>query len=147
MTKIAAAVANPCPECPFNRRVKPGTLGGSPVSTYLGQIVGPFAIACHMHIDFQDAAWRDATTYAGTPQCAGAAVMRANIGVDVLMPERLPRAQSNRVAVFADLAEFVVHHTSQLGSVEHVRRMLATPGVLPSLLNVQIHRARLGMKP
>lgn len=145
MNQVAAAVANPCPECPFNRRVKPGTLGGSPVSTYVGQIVGPFVIACHMHIDFQDAAWRDATTYAGTPQCAGAAALRANIGVDALMPAALPRAKPNHERVFSDLAEFVAHHT-QLGSSETVRRVL-TPDVITALRDLQISRAKFKLKP
>lgn len=144
MNQLAAAVANPCPECPFNRSVKPGALGGSPASTYVGQIVGPFAIACHMHIDFQDPAWREMTRYTQTPQCAGAAVLRANINVDALMPAEMPRAKPNRESVFSDLAEFVAHHTRM--SIASARRWL-TPDVIASMLKEQIHRAERKMKP
>jgi len=141
---VKPAVANPCPECPFNRHVKPGTLGGSPVETYVGQICGPFIIACHMHLDFQDPTWRETTKYAQTPQCAGAAVMRANIGVDAHMPKSLPRAEKNTETVFADLAEFVVHHVPQF-DVETVRKML--PLVTDSFVNEQIRRAQKGERP
>jgi hypothetical protein len=144
MNQVAAAVANPCPECPFNRRVRPGALGGSPVSTYVGQIVGPFALACHMHIDFQDPAWREMTAYTQTPQCAGVAVLRANIGIDRMLPAALPRAKPNHVSVFADLAEFVAHHTRL--PLAGVRKAL-TPSVITALLDIQINRAKAKQKP
>lgn len=142
---VAAAVAKPCPECPFNRRVSPGTLGGSPVTTYIGQIFGPFVIACHMHLDFQDPAWRDLTAYSQTPQCAGAAVLRANIGVDVLMPPALPRAQADRTTVFADIAEFTAHHLPD-ADLPMLRRFL-TPDTIKRLVDLQIDRAQRGVKP
>src|SRR5258707_14531702 len=46
---VAPAVANPCPQCPFNRSTEPGLLGGSPVETYVGQIYAPFVILSHAY--------------------------------------------------------------------------------------------------
>ncbi len=142
--QIAAAVANPCPECPFNRSVKPKALGGSSVYTYVGQIYGPFVIACHMHIDFQDPAWRDVTKYAQTPQCAGAAIIRANVGVDVLMPDAIPRAAPNRTTVFSNIVEFVAHHHET--TIMSARRIL-TPKMITELVQTQIDRAKRGEAP
>jgi hypothetical protein len=95
----------PCPDCPFSRKVAPGALGGSPVEVYVGQAHGPFVLACH------DAKGYDpATVTPDSPQCAGAAIFRANIGVDRRMPSGIHRLPADHEAVFADEAEFIAHH-------------------------------------
>lgn len=114
--KVKKCVNEPCPECPFNRKVKPGTLGGSPVQVYAGQINGPFVLACHMHVNFDDPNWRAELNYTNTPQCAGAAIFRANLGVSHRMPAALPRLPANHEQVFSTMSEFVEHHQPDMPS-------------------------------
>lgn len=141
---LAPRVANPCPECPFNRKTTRGNLGGSPTETYVGQIYGPFVLACHMHIDFRDPGWSELTKYSATPQCAGAAVMRANIGADQIMPAAMPRAARNTQTVFADMAEFVAYHDQ---ITVQAARLLLSGDRIPKLVRDQVLRAREGRKP
>lgn len=96
----------PCPECPFNRKVAPGTLGGSPVQTYVGQAVLPFWLPCHMSPGYKGKV-SDPTT---TQQCAGAAIFRNNIGVAAKMPAAILSLPPDRELSFSSLAEFVAHH-------------------------------------
>lgn len=141
---IADSVCKACPECPFNRSVKPGALGGSPVTTYIGQIYGPFSIACHMHIDFKDPKWKEGDTYIKTPQCAGATIMRANLGTDKYMPDAMPRLPPDRETVFADMVEFTLHHLGLAHSNEADRalRAVLTPKVLSAIAVVQLNEAK-----
>ena len=115
------AVKRPCAECPFSKTVQPGTLGGSDVSVYVGQAIGPFWLPCHMDTDFQDPNWKQDITKA---QCAGAAIFRANLGISDYMPDFLHRLppdtlpalrqrrspDRNTVLSFASHAELVAHH-------------------------------------
>lgn len=98
----------PCPACPYSRTCEPGALGGSPVEKYIGQALGPFLLPCHQHCDFTDPDWK--LKVESTPQCAGAAVFRANLGVNALMPKGLHELPANRGTVFSTAAEFVAHH-------------------------------------
>lgn len=120
------AVKKTCPECPWSRQAKPGALGGSPPETYLGQIVGPFLLPCHMHCDFSDPQWREKMDV--TAQCAGAAIFRANIGVDTLMPDPIARQPKSTEHVFANAAEFLAHHAG-VSVAEARKRLQATPVV------------------
>lgn len=98
-----------CPQCPYSRACAPGALGGSPVEVYVGQITGPFWLPCHLHSDFDDPGWKTAIE---KPQCAGAAIFRANLGIDgEQLPAALHRLPAGSDAnVFATLEEFVAHH-------------------------------------
>lgn len=119
-----------CAECPFNREITPGTLGGSPVETYVGQIVGPFWLPCHLHSDFDDPAWKDDLT---KPQCAGAAIFRANLGIEQAMPaglHRLPAGSDPHV--FVSLQDFVAHHL-QIPMIDAVEWVVTHP---PRLLHL-----------
>lgn len=98
----------PCPACPFSRAVAPGALGGSPVEVYVGQAHGPFVLPCHAA-----AGYSPATTTPDTPQCAGAAIFRANLGLAGLMPPGIHRLPADVEAVFADVGEFIAHHVEQ----------------------------------
>lgn len=100
-------VGKVCAECPFSRAVKPGALGGSPITKYIAQLYGPFMMPCHLHCDFSNPNWK-ADTFK-TPQCRGVATMRANLGIDYL-PEPLAKAPRDTSQVFCDLTEFTAHH-------------------------------------
>lgn len=109
--KPCSIVGKICPECPFSRAVKPGALGGSPVQKYIGQILAPFLLPCHLHCDFEDPEWKDLDRLISTPQCLGAATMRANMEIDFLMPPQLLRAPVDHHTVFSNPDEFILHHT------------------------------------
>ena len=104
---MTANVKEPCPACPFVKTVEPGALGGSSIAVYIGQSMGPFMLPCHKHCNFNDPYWK--LKIEDTPQCAGAAMFRANIGVADLMPaalHSLPKSDK----VFGSAAEFFAHH-------------------------------------
>jgi hypothetical protein len=95
----------PCKECPFRRDIAPGTLGGSPATTYIGQVNGQFWLPCHCSTNYSDPNWK---TDLSKPQCAGAAIFRANVGVRVA-PSLLVLPQNNRT-VFNSFEGFLAHH-------------------------------------
>jgi hypothetical protein len=95
----------PCAECPFARATPPGATGGAEPTVYIGQAVGPFFLPCHM-----DPKYEENHRSTEVVQCAGAAAFRANVGVDVLMPEALLRTDADRERVFATPAELLAHH-------------------------------------
>jgi hypothetical protein len=98
----------PCKECPFRRDntlPKDGKPGGSPVMTYVGQIVGPFWLPCHSDKNY--AGKRSDTNKVS--QCAGAAIYRTNIGVDKKMPEGIFLLPKDEELVFKNHGEFINH--------------------------------------
>ena len=97
-----------CSTCPFSKTSTPGELGGSPVETYVGQIIGPFFLPCHQVKDYKGNAEKIETCQC---QCAGAAIFRANIGVGKYMPHTLLNLPADSDPnVFTSLHEFVWHH-------------------------------------
>ena len=98
-----------CKSCPFSRQCEPGALGGSPIETYLGQIVGPFFLPCHSCDGYKG----NNTQLGDVANCAGAEIFRRNIGVDHLMPDAIKQTDPDATDpnVFASLSEFVEHHT------------------------------------
>lgn len=91
-----------CKDCPFAKHTPAGALGGGPLEMYVGQIIGPFWLPCHnspgyvqKKINLED------------QQCAGAAIFRANLGVDALMPDALLHLPAGDLSVFPGLLEFV----------------------------------------
>ena len=95
----------PSSDCTFSRKCLPGELGGSPPEPYLGKLLGPFMLPCHGR--YIEGRARDDMR---NGQCAGAAIMRANVGVATLMPQPLHRLPANTEQVFATYAEFLAHH-------------------------------------
>jgi len=95
----------PCKECPFSRAIEPGGTGGSSPAIYIGQAYGPFFLPCHMDSEYT----RDKRSV-DLLQCVGAATFRANVGVDVKMPEALLHCPPDTNLVFADAAELLAHH-------------------------------------
>lgn len=106
-------LGKPCADCAFRRDSTPGNLGGSPATKYIGQSVGPFIAPCHLtypkDIDLDKVEWREKSLQ--MPQCAGMAVFRANLGVDILLPDAVHKLPQDHVAVFSTHAEFLAHHT------------------------------------
>lgn len=98
---------SPCGECPFNRKVAPGELGGSPPEMYVGQAAGPFFLPCHSTHDYTDAKARQDLN---NSQCAGAAIFRANVGVARQLPPALLHLPKDTKKVFATFEEFYAHH-------------------------------------
>lgn len=97
----------PCATCPFRRTTEPGTLGGSPPETFVGQAFACFWIPCHEVIDYKDPQWR---TQYDTPQCAGVAIYRANAHPNIRNGPRILRLEADKDLVFASPAEFLAHH-------------------------------------
>ena len=113
--------SRPCPSCPWRRDVTPGTLGGSPAETFIGQAHGAFPLPCHCRTDFSDPEWR--LKAINSPQCAGAAIYRANTGVAPSLPDFIHHLPADRTTVFAAPEEFLAHHNGC--SVEHAGDLLA----------------------
>lgn len=108
----------PCHDCAFRRDSTPGHLGGSEAEVYIGQIHGPFYIPCHLTYA-RDEQWREKLHDTGS--CAGAAVFRANLGVDRMTPH-LHRLPADHAQVFSSSEEFMAHH--QGISIEQAREKL-----------------------
>jgi hypothetical protein len=99
----------PCVNCPWSPKVKPGALGGSEPQVFLGQAFGPFILPCHKACDFNDPEWKGKMDT--TPQCAGAAMFRANVGMSPMLPaeiHKLPRSSK----AFSRPEDFLGHHLS-----------------------------------
>ncbi len=93
----------PCKQCPFRRVGLPGYLGGSTPETFMGQAHGEFYLPCHMtYINGNPREF-------ASPQCAGAAIYRANVC-------KAPRSAftlqlpADKDKVFAAPAEFIAFH-------------------------------------
>lgn len=105
---MTAQHQSPCSTCPFARSTEPGTLGGSPVGTYVGQTEAGFLIYCHECLDYDDPDWKEKASKPGAMnQCAGAAIFRSNIERPKPAILTLPKDTEK---VFASHAEFVAHH-------------------------------------
>lgn len=93
--------------------------------TYIGQAAGPFVLPCHKHCDFSDPNWK--AKVINTPQCAGAAIFRANIGIADSLPEAIHRLPQNHKAVFSTSAEFLAHHARMSLSQAVIMLKITTP--------------------
>lgn len=108
---VAKAVAKSCPACPFSRKCQPGALGGATVDRFIGQAVGPFHLTCHKHQPDDNSDWRaDGQTVAAIPGCAGAAIFRANVGLDKVLPQALITHEAGDPDIFRSAEEFIAHH-------------------------------------
>lgn len=114
-------LTKPCHDCAFRRDSTPGHLGGSEAEVYIGQIHGPFYIPCHMTYA-RDHEWREKLDQTGG--CAGAAVFRANLGVDNYLAglANFHRLPADHAHVFSSSEEFMAHH--QGISIEEAREKL-----------------------
>lgn len=100
----------PCQDCPFARHTPSGALGGGAPETYLGQILGPFWLPCH-----NSAGYEQNRMDMRHEQCAGAAIFRANVGVDAMMPSALLHLPKGHPSVLTGPVEFLQHHCQMTG--------------------------------
>lgn len=84
----------PCSDCPWRREAQPAWLGALSVEDWIQAAHGEAKIDCHIHKG---------------PECAGAAIYRANVCKSLRDTSRL-RLPPDRVAVFASPAEFRAYH-------------------------------------
>ena len=98
--------STPCGSCPFSRAVKPGTLGGSHPTVFVGQSIGPFVLNCHTADGYE----HKRTDCLAVAQCAGAAIFRANLGVADRLPDAIHKLPADHELVFSSHAELVSHH-------------------------------------
>lgn len=101
--------SKPCSECPFGRKTKAGLLGGADPTVYIGQARGPFVLSCHKDPDYEQSTALE--KHAELKGCAGAAIYRANNGLDKLMPKELYSLPENHAAAFSSPAELLAHHS------------------------------------
>lgn len=125
----------PCGTCPFRRTVSPGELGGSPPEVYVAQVLLPYLVPCHKHIDYSDQNWKEACITG--QQCVGVAMIRDAMGVAQRMPDALLRAE-HIDEVFPDLYHFWAHHKRV--SVEQAKAEL-TPEKLRQIIITEITRS------
>lgn len=131
-------LTKPCHDCAFRRDSKPGNLGGSEAQVYIGQIHGPFYIPCHMSYA-RSADWKERLHETGG--CAGAAVFRANLGVDHYLAglANFHRLPADHAHVFSSSEEFMAHH--QGITIEAARETLRkTPPA--ELLMIELGKAQ-----
>ena len=135
----------PCQECPFNKTLPKPFSGGSPPEIYVGQICGPFLLSCHM-----DPEYNPGPEKKGQPevmQCAGAAIFRANVGVDKLMPDMLHGLDKDTTMVDATFVEFVARQRGI--SLEEASEILkkTPPDELLKMEFAKLTRAKLLLVP
>lgn len=99
----------PCKECPFARHVQPAVAGLGDPCRYVGQAVGPFWLPCHEAPGYEENKFAP-DNVERIPQCAGAAIYRANVGVLHKFSAAFLHAEKNTELVFASHAELLAHH-------------------------------------
>lgn len=97
-----------CAECPWSRQSKPGHLGGSEPEVYIGQATGAFFLPCHLTYSADSENIRDNLDCTGG--CAGAAIYRANVGIDHRLPDEIHKLPADHGPVFSSPVEFLAHH-------------------------------------
>lgn len=129
----------PCGSCPFSKKSKPGELGGSPITTYLGQICGPFALPCHSQKGYKG---NDTPIHA--EGCAGAAIFRANIGVADMMPPGILTLEAHSDPnVFPTLTAFIKHHIPDATDAKVAAMVAMVPEFLSDQLRIAQAKGRI----
>lgn len=129
-------VKKPCSQCPWIRTVEPNALGGSDALVYIGQVHGPFFLPCHHDCDFSDPNWKEKVD---TQQCAGAAIFRANVGIESMMPDFLHKLPADEEAVFSNAAQFIAHHRKV--SIEEAGKILEVIAIT-FLIQRELYKAK-----
>lgn len=105
---MTATLKKPCKECPWRKDSIGGWLGASTPVEFLQQSEAETQMPCHLHVDYESAAWQDEALTA--PQCAGRAVHFANRCKRPESPDLLV-LPADRDAVFSNPQDFIDHHT------------------------------------
>lgn len=85
----------PCSDCPFARTAIHGWLGSMTADEWIQAVHGEATIDCHALIG---------------PQCAGAAIYRANV-CKITRDKNNLKLEADRKLVFASPKEFKEHHS------------------------------------
>jgi len=101
----------PCSDCPWHRESLPGWLGSLTPDQWIRDVHGEVLILCHAVIG---------------PECAGAAIYRANVGKRPRDPKRL-MLPPDRATVFATPLEFRQHHEDNRDQTLQSRISLPEP--------------------
>jgi hypothetical protein len=99
----------PCDACPFGKQAKKKTLGGNVPEVYIGQLHGPFWLPCHQDPNYDN----KKSDPAIVGQCAGAAIFRANLGINEAMPAQLNICEADTELSFTSVEEFYKHHMGE----------------------------------
>lgn len=130
-----------CATCPFSSKSKPGELGGSPVEMFVGQAYGPFFLPCHEATDYSNPDWKQQYD---VPQCAGAAIYRANCH-PAKRPDMLLHLEAGSdETVFKSPAGFVAHH---MGVPEPIAEMLVNTVTPEMLYEVELNKSEARFIP
>ena len=96
----------PCATCPWRRdNQAPGWPGASAPGEFLQQLDAGERMPCHCSVDYEQKDWRDQAKEA--PECAGAAIHRANRAMHAPGLLKLPAVYD---LVFTRPHEFIAHH-------------------------------------
>lgn len=99
----------PCAQCPFGREsAKLEEARDVDPLALLAQAHSSFVLPCHMHTAYAEEKQRDIMSL---PQCAGAAIYRANVGVK--LPAVIHSLPADKNEVFATPTELVCAHTQE----------------------------------
>lgn len=120
-------LTKPCKECPFARHCTPGATGGAPAVVYVGQAHAPMYLPCHMSAGYAE----DRNDFSN-PQCAGAAIYRANLDALADWPEHLkrrlhvlPADPTGATGAFRTPEDLLAHHWPAVrGNPELARHFL-----------------------
>ena len=123
----------PCGSCPFSKKSKPGALGGSNITVYLGQLCGPFVLPCHCQKGYQGN-----DTPIEAEQCAGAAILRRATGIYQHMPKGILILPEGDPDAFGSVTEFIEHHLPDASPVK-VEAMIA---LMPEFLSDELRKAQ-----
>lgn len=100
-------MGKPCGSCPFRRTIRPGQLGGSLPTVYIGQTLAGMRVPCHETIDYKLQDWK---AQVDNQQCAGMAIFRGNLGLEGKLPEGIHVLPADESLVFPDFVSFLSHH-------------------------------------
>ncbi len=129
----------PCPQCPWRRdTTKPpknnGDIGGSDVIVYLAQAYGPFWLPCHMSKNYE----LRRVDPSKVTQCAGAAVFRANVDVDYLMPDAMLHLDADTDTVFASAVQMLARARNY--SEEEARAEIRSLGGMKAIVQRELDK-------
>lgn len=131
---------NPCKECPWSRKTRPGALGGSPAEVYVGQVVLPFWLPCHSSANYRG----KASDVNEVTQCVGAATFRTHLGLThPQIPDALMLLPANHERVFSNLAEFYAHHKKISLAQAHE---ILTPAMVMGLVRREMSDPKVRMQ-
>lgn len=107
---VSKACASPCKNCPYKKdaTVEGPFIGGTHISEYIGQLLGPFWLPCHADPNYEG----NSTPTGSTSKCRGAMRMRYKMPnrSDFDAHDLLSTAPDINNEVFDNIYEFLQHY-------------------------------------